>query len=65
MDYPQFTVRVTAEDGDNLLWQSLVVTRSLFAILGLIILVPVALGVLNTLTINVLERSARSGWCAP
>jgi putative ABC transport system permease protein len=59
-DYPQFTARLTGEYLSTL--QDLV-TGGMSMIYGvaLLILIPAALGLLNTLTINVLERTREIG----
>lgn len=60
-DYPQFSVRVTAEYRENILAQLTTAIQGVFIVVGLIILVPAMLGLLNTLTINVLERTREIG----
>jgi len=59
-DYPQFTLYVTADYRASL---SALITQGMSALylLAIIILVPAALGLLNTLTINVLERTREIG----
>ncbi len=59
-DYPQFTVRVTGEYRQGLIDESLSVMNVLYFI-ALLILIPASLGLLNTLTINVLERTREIG----
>jgi putative ABC transport system permease protein len=59
-DYPQFTARLTGE------YRSLIIDATtnglqFFYALAIIILIPAALGLLNTLTINVLERTREIG----
>ena len=59
-DYPQFTPRLTGEYRDELI----AITTSAFGafyVIALIILIPAALGLLNTLTINILERTREIG----
>ena len=59
-DYPQFTPHLTGEYRDDLM----ATTNSafgLFYVLALLILIPAALGLLNTLTINILERTREIG----
>jgi putative ABC transport system permease protein len=58
--YPQFTLYVTAEYRNNLMAQSTQAMNMFYAI-ALIILIPASLGLLNTLTINVLERTREIG----
>ncbi len=59
-DYPQLTARLTDEYRDefNRTTDS---STSLFYTVGFLILIPAALGMLNTLTINVLERTREIG----
>ncbi|MFN8376339.1 MAG: FtsX-like permease family protein [Anaerolineae bacterium] len=59
-DYPQFTARLTGQYRDELLNLSVSALGS-FYVLALIILIPSALGLLNTLTINILERTREIG----
>lgn len=59
-DYPQFTARLTGEYRQMLVDTSVGALR-LFYALALLILIPSALGLLNTLTINVLERTREIG----
>jgi putative ABC transport system permease protein len=59
-DYPQFTANITGEYRDQLLALT-AGGMSFFYVLGLLILIPAALGLLNTLTINVLERTREIG----
>lgn len=59
-EYPQFTANLSGEYRDQLMQ----VTSSafvLFYILAIMILIPAALGLLNTLTINILERRREIG----
>lgn len=59
-DYPQFTAHLTGEYRDEL---ANVTSGALILMYGLafLILIPAALGLLNTLTINVLERTREIG----
>jgi len=59
-DYPQLTVRATGQYAAELgeLTSSVI---TLFYFIGLLVLIPAALGLLNTLTINVLERTREIG----
>src|SRR5262249_16574138 len=59
-DYPQFTAHLTGEYRATLL-NTITGTLGIFYVLGLMILVPAALGLLNTLTINVMERTREIG----
>jgi putative ABC transport system permease protein len=59
-DYPQFTARLTGEYRQEIEETSMS-TMGLFYVLALLILIPAALGLLNTLTINVLERTREIG----
>lgn len=59
-DYPQFTPNLSGEYRDELI-QTSSAAFSLFYVLALLILIPAALGLLNTLTINVLERTREIG----
>ncbi|MFN8527345.1 MAG: FtsX-like permease family protein [Anaerolineae bacterium] len=59
-DYPQFTVNETGQYRDELLKTSSG-AFSLFYLLAFLILIPAALGLLNTLTINILERTREIG----
>lgn len=59
-DYPQFTARLTGEYRQFLV-NTTVSALSLFYMLAFLILVPAALGLLNTLAINVLERTREIG----
>lgn len=59
--YPQFNVTVTADFRQNLIDQSLNILRGAFIPLSLVILLPAALGLLNTLTMSVLERTREIG----
>lgn len=59
-DYPQFTARITGEyreEMKEIMDQAFV----LFYGMAILILIPSALGLLNTLTINVLERTREIG----
>lgn len=59
-DYPQFTPRLTGEYREELIQTSSSAMVFFYAI-AFLILVPAALGLLNTLTINVLERTREIG----
>jgi putative ABC transport system permease protein len=59
-DYPQLNVEITSEYRSTLENLSMTVINALYS-LGLLILIPAALGLLNTLTINVLERTREIG----
>jgi len=59
-DYPQFTPHLTGEYKDELASVS-ASAMSLFYAVAFLILIPAALGLLNTLTINVLERTREIG----
>jgi putative ABC transport system permease protein len=59
-DYPQFTAYLTGKYRDDLLAVSSG-AFSLFYMLAFLILIPAALGLLNTLTINILERTREIG----
>jgi putative ABC transport system permease protein len=59
-DYPQFTAVITGEYRDEMM-QLIGGAMQFFYILALIILIPATLGLLNTLTINVLERTREIG----
>ncbi len=59
-DYPQFTAHLTGQYRDELIKT----TNSAFYVfyaLAFLILIPAALGLLNTLTINILERTREIG----
>ncbi len=59
-DYPQFTAHLSGEYRDELIKT----TNSAFVLfyaLAFMILIPAALGLLNTLTINILERTREIG----
>ena len=59
-DYPQFTAHLSGQYRDTLMET----TKGAFAIfyaLAILILIPAALGLLNTLTINILERTREIG----
>jgi putative ABC transport system permease protein len=59
-DYPQFTVDLTNTYNDDM--KTLVTgMMRVFYILAALILIPAALGLLNTLTINILERTREIG----
>ena len=59
-DYPQFTVESTQELGSEI---ATAAKGSMFSfyIIAFLILIPAALGLLNTLTINILERTREIG----
>ncbi|MCA9906260.1 MAG: FtsX-like permease family protein, partial [Anaerolineae bacterium] len=59
-DYPQFTARLTGEYKDELATLT-GGALTLFYAVAFLILIPAALGLLNTLTINVLERTREIG----
>lgn len=59
-DYPQFTPRLTGDYRDELM-KTTTSAFGAFYVLAFIILVPAALGLLNTLTINILERTREIG----
>ncbi len=59
-DYPQFTPHLTGEYSDELM-KTTSGAFGLFYVIALIILIPAALGLLNTLTINILERTREIG----
>lgn len=59
-DYPQFTVELTREYRDNMI-TTVGTTTSVYYTIAFLILIPAALGLLNTLTINILERTREIG----
>lgn len=59
-DYPQFTPNLSGAYRDELIEMS-TSAFGFFYVLALLILVPAALGLLNTLTINILERTREIG----
>ncbi len=59
-DYPQFTAQLTGEYRDTLVKTS-AGAMYLFYVIAFLILIPAALGLLNTLTINILERTREIG----
>ncbi len=59
-DYPQFTARLTGEYREEIVSVS-TSAMNLFYGLAFLILLPAALGLLNTLTINILERTREIG----
>ncbi|HVU10299.1 MAG TPA: FtsX-like permease family protein [Phototrophicaceae bacterium] len=59
-DYPQFTAHLSGEYKDELI-QTTNSAFYLFYALAILILIPAALGLLNTLTINILERTREIG----
>ncbi len=58
--YPQFTAQLTGAYRDTLI-QTTNAAFYAFYVIGIMILIPAALGVLNTLTINILERRREIG----
>ncbi|MHB0875805.1 MAG: ABC transporter permease [Anaerolineae bacterium] len=58
--YPQFTVRDTGEYRATVMEMSVGVLQAFYGLAALI-LIPAALGLLNTLTINVIERTREIG----
>lgn len=58
--YPQFTASLAGEYRDTLIQTTQAAFYAFYAI-GIMILIPAALGVLNTLTINILERRREIG----
>lgn len=59
-DYPQFTPRLSGAYRDELIETSSAAFGFFYA-LAILILIPAALGLLNTLTINILERTREIG----
>lgn len=59
-DYPQFTPHLTGEYRDDMM-ETTNGAFVLFYAVALLILIPAALGLLNTLTINILERTREIG----
>ncbi len=59
-DYPQFTAQLSGQYRDTLM-QTTNSAFYVFYVLAFLILIPAALGLLNTLTINVLERTREIG----
>lgn len=59
-DYPQFSARLTGEYRDMIINLSVSALGGMY-VLGLLILIPATLGLLNTLTINVMERTREIG----
>lgn len=59
-DYPQFTPQLSGEYRETLI-QTTSSAMVIFYVLALLILIPAALGLLNTLTINILERTREIG----
>lgn len=59
-DYPQFTAHLTGEYREELIQTSSGAFYAFYA-LAILILIPSALGLLNTLTINILERTREIG----
>lgn len=58
--YPQFTASLSGEYRETLI-QTTNAAFYAFYVIGIMILIPAALGVLNTLTINILERRREIG----
>lgn len=58
--YPQFTAHLSSEYADDMI-QTSKGTTALFYFIAALILIPAGLGLLNTLTINVLERTREIG----
>ncbi|MBN1565328.1 MAG: ABC transporter permease, partial [Anaerolineae bacterium] len=59
-DYPQFTVELTSDYRENMI-ETVGMTTSIYYTIAFLILIPAALGLLNTLTINTLERTREIG----
>jgi putative ABC transport system permease protein len=59
-DYPQFNAQLTGQYRDELMNVTMG-AFVLFYVIALLILIPAALGLLNTLTINILERTREIG----
>jgi putative ABC transport system permease protein len=59
-DYPQFTAHLTGEYKDDLMKTSSSAFVAFYG-LAILILIPAALGLVNTLTINILERTREIG----
>jgi putative ABC transport system permease protein len=59
-DYPQMSAKITGEYREFLLTYT-VSALKIFYVLAFLIIFPAALGLLNTLTINVLERTREIG----
>jgi putative ABC transport system permease protein len=59
-DYPQFTAHLSRQYRDDLI-QTTRNTANLFYGIAFLILIPAGLGLLNTLTINVMERTREIG----
>lgn len=59
-DYPQFTVELTRDYRETML-AAVGTTTSAYYTIAALILIPAALGLLNTLTINILERTREIG----
>ena len=59
-DYPQFTPHLTGEYRDELM-KTTNGAFGAFYVIAILILIPAALGLLNTLTINILERTREIG----
>ncbi|MCB9438473.1 MAG: ABC transporter permease [Anaerolineales bacterium] len=59
-DYPQFTVELSQEYSDTMM-ETVEGTTGIYYTIAILILIPAALGLLNTLTINILERTREIG----
>jgi putative ABC transport system permease protein len=59
-DYPQFTAHLSRDYRDDLI-KTTRNTANLFYAIAFLILIPAGLGLLNTLTINVMERTREIG----
>jgi putative ABC transport system permease protein len=59
-DYPQFTAHLSREYRDDMI-RTTSSTANLFYAIAFLILIPAGLGLLNTLTINVMERTREIG----
>lgn len=59
-EYPQFTANLTGQYRDDLI-ETTSATFGIFYVLAALIIIPAALGLLNTLTINIMERTREIG----
>ncbi|MBN1681571.1 MAG: FtsX-like permease family protein [Anaerolineae bacterium] len=59
-DYPQFTVKLAREYRENMI-EAVESSIGIYYTIAILILIPAALGLLNTLTINILERTREIG----
>ena len=59
-DYPQFTAQLTGEYRETMV-KTTAGAMFFFYLLAFLIIIPAALGLLNTLTINILERTREIG----